>query len=224
LLNRYDWSGKLNVMGMATASKVNGPTETGRFVVWLQGCPLGCVGCFNPQSWNGTRVMALWDPEELAEHILASGTDGLTISGGEPLMQAGPLLKMLRALHTSGEQVDECILKPSLDHRGVIMFTGYDIDELDTEQRECLELIDLSVLGRFKQDLRTHVGLRGSSNQTLRYNDRPGRGKSLLGDAPIEMDQAVEVFPSDSDTFIVTGFPGGKARDLASLGLEIEKI
>ncbi|MEE1147004.1 MAG: radical SAM protein, partial [Bacteroidaceae bacterium] len=64
-----------------------------RFVAFMQGCPLRCQYCHNPDTWdpNGNCQYEL-TPEELLQQALryssyiASG--GVTLSGGEPLMQA----------------------------------------------------------------------------------------------------------------------------------------
>ena len=69
---------------------VDGPGV--RAVVFMQGCPLRCVCCHNPDTWDmdgGTSVT----PEEIAAKVIRLrsyfGKDGgLTVSGGEPLMQA----------------------------------------------------------------------------------------------------------------------------------------
>ena len=62
-----------------------------RFVVFMQGCPLRCVYCHNPDTWdknNGTE----YTPQQVLDKILRhkpyfSKSGGVTVSGGEPLMQ-----------------------------------------------------------------------------------------------------------------------------------------
>lgn len=68
---------------------VDGPGV--RFVVFLQGCPLRCSCCHNPDTWdiNGGRVCS---PDEIVKKALRFkeyfGTEGgITLSGGEPLIQ-----------------------------------------------------------------------------------------------------------------------------------------
>ena len=63
-----------------------------RCVVFLQGCPMRCAYCHNPDTWtpDGGEVLSA---EEVAEKVLRYRTyfgdnGGLTVSGGEPLMQA----------------------------------------------------------------------------------------------------------------------------------------
>lgn len=64
-------------------SRANGPGW--RSVVWVQGCSLGCPGCFNPQTHNREEVGEAVEVAEVMQRILAAGTEGVTVSGGEPL-------------------------------------------------------------------------------------------------------------------------------------------
>ena len=82
---------------------VDGPGV--RAVVFLQGCPLRCRYCHNPdtQEGSGTVVTA----EELTARLLRfrpyfKRGGGVTFSGGEPLMQPEFLSEMLRRLHQAG--------------------------------------------------------------------------------------------------------------------------
>jgi len=61
-----------------------------RFVIFLQGCPLRCLYCHNPDTWDvrGGReatVSELMKEIESCRNFIRSG--GVTLSGGEPLMQ-----------------------------------------------------------------------------------------------------------------------------------------
>ncbi|MBQ7793087.1 MAG: pyruvate formate lyase-activating protein [Clostridia bacterium] len=66
---------------------VDGPGV--RFVVFVQGCPMRCLYCHNPDTWDftkGTEMTAeeiLDEYEKCREYI----TGGITVTGGEPLMQ-----------------------------------------------------------------------------------------------------------------------------------------
>jgi len=67
-------------------------------VVWVQGCTLSCPGCFNPatHSRTGGEVVTV---DALFECIVAApDIEGVSISGGEPLQQCGPLAALLRRL------------------------------------------------------------------------------------------------------------------------------
>ncbi|MCA9706513.1 MAG: radical SAM protein [Myxococcales bacterium] len=86
---------RLNLARTLPKSAANGPGE--RFVVWVQGCPLACPGCWNPDTWSFAprRVVEV---AAMAEEILAvSGIEGVTFTGGEPFMQAHALAALGRA-------------------------------------------------------------------------------------------------------------------------------
>lgn len=82
---------KGRIHSMESFGTVDGPGI--RFVAFMQGCPLRCQFCHNPDTWDpkGTCQYEL-TPQELLEEVLryrsfiAKG--GVTLSGGEPLMQA----------------------------------------------------------------------------------------------------------------------------------------
>ncbi len=82
-----DVTGKVH--SIQTLGTLDGPGV--RFVVFLQGCPLRCGCCHNPDTWDPTGG-ARHSAEELADSALRYrpyfGTDGgVTLSGGEPLLQ-----------------------------------------------------------------------------------------------------------------------------------------
>lgn len=81
-----------------------------RFVVFLQGCPLRCKFCHNPDTWD-VKGGTSYTPEELIGEILKyksymdySG-GGVTFTGGEPLLQAQFLLEVCRLLKSHGISV-----------------------------------------------------------------------------------------------------------------------
>ena len=97
-----------HVHSVETAGTLDGPGI--RFVVFLTGCPMRCVYCHNPDTWQvGTgrkrsvdHVMA--EIDRYADFLIKSG--GVTFSGGEPLVQSeflGALLHRCkkRGLHTA---------------------------------------------------------------------------------------------------------------------------
>ena len=63
------------------SSLTNGPGN--RFVLWTQGCPLNCEGCFNrsASSLDGGQDMEIGDIFRLID---SCDVEGITISGGEP--------------------------------------------------------------------------------------------------------------------------------------------
>ena len=135
-------------------SRANGPGA--RFVVWFQGCTLGCPGCFNPTTHDATggRAMAL---DELAGELAraAPTIEGLSLSGGEPLQQpeaARALLDAARALGLS-----------------TLAFSGYTLDEIRALPGgpDVLARLDVLIDGRYVAAERVATGLRGSANQRI---------------------------------------------------------
>ena len=108
------------IHSLQSLGTVDGPGI--RAVVFASGCPLRCIYCHNPDTWNMTEG-TLTDANEIAEKIVKLKpffkNGGVTFSGGEPLMQAeffAELAGLLKkqglhiALDTSG-----CIDNPSVD-------------------------------------------------------------------------------------------------------------
>ena len=80
--------GKIN--SIQTLGTLDGPGV--RFVLFMQGCPLRCVYCHNPDTWNiegGTerRVDEIFESVKRYKEYYAK-TGGITVSGGEPLLQS----------------------------------------------------------------------------------------------------------------------------------------
>ena len=81
---------KGRVNSFQSLGTVDGPGV--RFVLFLQGCPLRCGCCHNPDTWD-LDDGALYTAEEILEKVLRykeyfGENGGITISGGEPLLQA----------------------------------------------------------------------------------------------------------------------------------------
>jgi anaerobic ribonucleoside-triphosphate reductase activating protein len=105
---------KVRVHATEPRSRANGPGA--RFVVWMQGCTLGCAGCFNPathQAGSGREV----DVDAIAAELAATpGIEGLSLSGGEPLQQADAAVALLDAARGLG--------------LSTLAFSGYTLDEI----------------------------------------------------------------------------------------------
>jgi len=86
-----------------------------RTAIWVQGCSVRCPGCFNPQLWGSIEGRDT-TPTELIDRVLAVGTQGVTLLGGEPFDQAAPLAVLAEGLQASG--------------RSVMTFTGYTLERL----------------------------------------------------------------------------------------------
>lgn len=125
-----------------------------RIVVFLQGCPLRCIYCHNPEMWNYYEKIKEVTPENLIKNLKKyynyfGDNGGVTFSGGEPLVQSEFLCECLKlcrdenihtALDTSGavynnytnkilDLVDLVILDlKAIDEKKYQSLTGYPID------------------------------------------------------------------------------------------------
>lgn len=142
--------GKIN--SIETMGLVDGPGI--RFVIFMQGCPLRCVFCHNPETWNITNSKLEYTPEELIKKILNykpyfKSNGGVTFSGGEPLLQKEFLIETLKlckknnihtCIDTAGSYTDvEDVLKytdlvlldiKAVDNDNYNKITGFNIDNL----------------------------------------------------------------------------------------------
>lgn len=77
-----------------------------RCVVFLQGCPLRCIYCHNPDTWDKTKGVS-FSAEEVVRRVSRyrsyfGETGGITVSGGEPLLQAEFVTEIFRLCRESG--------------------------------------------------------------------------------------------------------------------------
>jgi len=138
-------------------SRVNGPGV--RAVLWLQGCSLGCPECFNPQTHPFEQgQLRLVDDLFQSLMTLKGGIEGLTVSGGEPLQQAPPLLALLQRLR------QETFLS-------VLLFTGFTWAEIQRmpQAAALLACIDVLIAGRYDAAQHLARDLRGSANKTTHF-------------------------------------------------------
>ena len=106
---------KGTVQSLQSLGAVDGPGV--RFVIFLQGCPLRCVYCHNPETWplgGGTEM----DTDELVRKVLRYrpyfGKDGgVTVSGGEPMLQPEFVAELFRKLQEKG-------IHTALDTSGIV--------------------------------------------------------------------------------------------------------
>lgn len=91
----------LKVHSIETFGTVDGPGI--RFVVFLQGCPLKCMYCHNRDTWeinagNITNISDLVDEIKRYFPYIKSSNGGVTVSGGEPLLQAKMVTELFKEL------------------------------------------------------------------------------------------------------------------------------
>jgi anaerobic ribonucleoside-triphosphate reductase activating protein len=161
----------LQVHHFLPASRANGPGV--RACLWLQGCSLGCPGCYNPAThpFAGGELLSA---DDLFRRIVALGDDieGLTVSGGEPLQQRPGLLGLLQRLRTE-------------TRLSVLVFTGFTWEEVRRlpEADVLLACVDVLIAGRYDASRHLARDLRGSANKTVHF--LTGRyGPADLRDVP----------------------------------------
>src|SRR5512140_423529 len=163
---------RLNVARVLPRSAANGPGD--RFVVWVQGCPLACTGCWNPDTWPFER-RDLREVDALVAEILATdGIEGVTFTGGEAFVQARALAELAHRVRGAG--------------LSVFVFTGHERAELtEPEHRTLLALADVVVSGRYVEARRSlDLPWRGSANQQVHFLTRRYGPADLLRAPEIE--------------------------------------
>jgi pyruvate formate lyase activating enzyme len=123
------------VHSFTTGSAVDGPGV--RVVVWTSGCMWRCQYCHNPDTWtmtNGIPVTVDRAIEELRKYRsgLRIMSGGLTVSGGEPLMQHKFVLKFLAAAQNMGIHT-------------TIETNGYFSDRLSDQDLNSIDLVMLGI-------------------------------------------------------------------------------
>ena len=94
------------IHSIETLGAVDGPGL--RYVLFVQGCPLKCLYCHNPDSWDftkGTLTNSKSVVENIKPYISFIKNGGVTISGGEPLAQPEFVLDIINRCHELGLHV-----------------------------------------------------------------------------------------------------------------------
>jgi anaerobic ribonucleoside-triphosphate reductase activating protein len=182
---------RVNVGAWEPRSVANGPGE--RFVLWVQGCPRRCSGCFNQEllpfvdkDWIGVK--------ELASLVRSAGDiEGITLSGGEPMSQATALAELTSELRRDG--------------LGVVCYTGYTLAELGRSANpwvhRLLANVDMLVDGPYEERSRINAKWRGSANQRVHFLTER---YAYLRPQASEREAEVE-FVVGPDGFMTTGTP-----------------
>ncbi len=131
-----------------------------RAVIWTQGCPHNCLGCHNPGT-HDFKGGYLEDIETLKKEIDSlEGQDGITFSGGDPLMQIDACLEL--AKHSKKRGLN------------VWCYTGFTFEQLLIMSKtnnalvELLNNIDVLVDGKFDLAKKSfEAPFRGSTNQRV---------------------------------------------------------
>lgn len=127
-------SGKIH--SVETLGAADGPGL--RFVLFLQGCGLRCKYCHNPDTWAACNAERTATAEDIANEIIGyknyfGKKGGVTVSGGEPLLQLDFLTELFKILKQNG-------IHTAIDT------SGAPYNEYDPRYKELLALTDLVIL------------------------------------------------------------------------------
>ena len=163
----------LYVYKIAHDSKIYGPKI--RDVIWFKGCNLHCKNCINPELWsrNDSNEMDI----EMVTRSLKS--KHVTFLGGEPLQQ---------------EDILVLVKKLKEKNIGIILFTGYEKDELTGDKKEAANLCDVVIYGRYIDELKDDsLYLRGSLNQEIVFNTKRYNPKDFVKPNSYELSMGKEM-------------------------------
>ncbi|MBQ7093370.1 MAG: anaerobic ribonucleoside-triphosphate reductase activating protein, partial [Clostridia bacterium] len=127
----------LRIAGVIRESIVDGPGL--RFVVFTQGCTHNCEGCHNPATHALDGGYEINADRILTEFFKNPLLKGITLSGGEPFLQAGELVPIAKAVKAG--------------KKDVVIYTGYTLEALramnNDDVNELLSYCDVLVDGPF---------------------------------------------------------------------------
>ena len=151
---------RLNIADMDILSHTAGPGT--RLVLWLQGCKQNCPGCCN-QNFLAIQKQHLVLPEEIIGLCRKANVEGISLSGGEPLLQAIALAPLIQKIKAEG--------------KSILLWTGYTLESLQAishppEIAQILGMTDILVDGPYVQEQRASLLWRGSQNQHIHLLSR----------------------------------------------------
>lgn len=162
-LNRYK-DIKARVHSFESFGGSDGPGV--RFVLFLQGCRLRCLYCHNPDTWDlhsGVEMNLKDILKKILPHKKFYQNGGVSISGGEPLLQSEFLYDFLVALKWLG-------FHTAIDTSGSVAIE---------KSKKCIDEASMLLLDIKEVDERDCVGLTGASGKntlkTLHYCEEVGK-------------------------------------------------
>lgn len=170
------------IHSLESLGTVDGPGI--RFVVFMQGCPLRCQFCHNPDTWD-VQTGKEYTPEDLMKEIrlyksyMKRSNGGVTFTGGEPLLQAEFILEVAKickkegisiAVDTSGFIMNDAV-KEVLNYTDLLML---DIKNYDAKVYKEVTGVNLAPTLQFLDYLKEN-----NINTWIRYVLVPGLTDNL---------------------------------------------
>lgn len=145
-----------NIHSIESMGTVDGPGI--RFVVFMQGCPIRCQYCHNPDTWSfeenqKVTIKEILDKYDSVQEFLKNG--GITVTGGEPLSQIDFVIELFK-------QAKEKSIHTAIDTSGVL-FNRQNTIKID----ELLKYTDLVMLDIKHIDDEEHKKLTKCSNKNI---------------------------------------------------------
>lgn len=187
----------LNLAELCPSSRSLGPGN--RFILWVQGCCFNCPGCISP-DWIPQKQGTLIEANHLAEIILSRpNLDGVTVSGGEPMLQAIALSELFSLLRQQRDL-------------SIISYSGFTLAQLREKNNphinKVLNYLDVLIDGLYIDSLNDNRGWRGSSNQTIHFlSDRHRSQKDRFEQRPREVEIHLR-----SQTALMVGVPPTRVK------------
>ncbi len=145
------------IHSIETMGTVDGPGM--RMVVFLQGCPMRCAYCHNPDTWNENGTATLYSVEDIWEQFQRNHqfytNGGLTVTGGEALLQIHFVIELFKFFHE--RNVHTC-----LDTSG----TCFNPHQM-VAYRQLLKVTNLVILDIKDIDPTVHTWLTGKSIEPI---------------------------------------------------------
>lgn len=150
---------KGHIHSLQSFGTVDGPGV--RYVVFLQGCPMRCLYCHNPDTWvvnAGEEMEASYIIEQYKRNEGFYTDGGLTVTGGEPLLQIDFLLELFTLCKENN--INTCIDTSGITYKP-------NNKEYNEKLEKLLTMTDLVMLDIKHIDPEKHKALTGQPNDGI---------------------------------------------------------
>ena len=128
-----------------------------RIGIWTVGCTHHCHKCSNPELWDPDQSKDISTDRILECIKQVDNADGITITGGDPFLQASELAKLVAEIQRIG-------------YKDILVYTGYKFEDLlnkGEDEKFILDNIAVLIDGPYIDELNDNKSIRGSSNQRI---------------------------------------------------------
>lgn len=190
----------IHIANWVPCTQAEGPGV--RFALWVQGCPLRCPGCCNPEMFSDVAQQSYSIPDFFQKILLAKKEhtiEGVTFLGGEPFAQAKACAELALLCQKEG--------------LSVMVFSGYTWSELKQQgegAQSFLRSVDILVDGRYEKELHTEKRRWiGSTNQKVHFLTERYQEEDPQWKQPNTID-----IHFDGKELFITGFPEGPWKEI----------